>query len=236
MEIVKGMKNNKQKSCKSLSFTLIELLVVIAIIAILAAMLLPALNKAREKAHNSKCISNLKQIGTAVMSYIDDNKGRMLHGGWVPYLTDPGQNVVWCTRLEELKYLPYASGRRKSFAGAGYRENRVFRCPSVQELNQWTDYGLNVIMNGTSNAFVQIPIGKLRNPSQTILIGESGKSATEPMNAISRDYVGAWTTPGYDYRMAWPRHGGNGLNILFADFHVKSHSYQSHKEFYWGDE
>ncbi len=57
---------------RSKGFTLIELLVVIAIIAILAAILFPVFARAREKARQTSCLSNLKQIGTAMMMYVQD--------------------------------------------------------------------------------------------------------------------------------------------------------------------
>lgn len=99
------------------NFTLIELLVVIAIIAILAAMLMPALNKAREMARKSKCSGNLKQITMAHLLYADDFNGYVvLQTNHDPSSASTGGTITHAVALQNGGYLPYHS--------------KIWRCPS----------------------------------------------------------------------------------------------------------
>jgi prepilin-type N-terminal cleavage/methylation domain-containing protein len=112
---VKGM---RLRSRKSSGFTLIELLVVIAIIAILASILFPVFAKARETGRRAACLGNMKQLGTGIRMYCEDNGGRMYPGNY-PYGSATVVQVV--TALS--KYIP-------AQAVVGSKIGKVWQCPS----------------------------------------------------------------------------------------------------------
>ena len=113
---------------KTRGFTLIELLVVIAIIAILAAMLLPALQSARERGRRGSCISNLKQIGTALMQYAQDNREKMPAGKVRVSLTSTTTVTGVDAGIET--ELQAATGMTALYANEYLTDYGVYTCPS----------------------------------------------------------------------------------------------------------
>ncbi len=147
------------------AFTLIELLVVIAIIAILAAILFPVFTRARESSKRSACLSNCKQLASAMQMYIDDWKGRF------PSFTyseqwkqlEP-QNIVSYTKSEEVFHCPGAtdinSARVPPTKTSENWKNYFGRNMGDPPRWKWTDYKMmdNGYLPGMSASEVRSPV------------------------------------------------------------------------------
>jgi len=133
------------------AFTLIELLVVIAIIAILAAILFPVFAQAREKARQTSCLSNMKQIGLAAMQYVQDYDETYPRQTFnYQYPGDAGARQSWCPITAREVMLPYIkNGATQQYWNAGFNgpitvaSDGVFKCPSQPWEYTWRTYALH---------------------------------------------------------------------------------------------
>jgi len=190
------------------AFTLIELLVVIAIIAILAAILFPVFAKAREKARQTACLSNARQLGTALMMYVSDSDGCF---GVTNHHSVPP--ITWYGQL-----MPYA------------RNDQILRCPSLRDDgNSYTDYLFNAVL---SHGLAE---GALRDSAGQIAIGERRRGVVSfdyhpwPHDETSWDNLDAYVHPdGDDFRVELePSRHNEGSNYTFADGHAKWQRWES---------
>lgn len=202
-----------RKVCERMrkGFTLIELLVVIAIIAILASILFPVFSRAREKARQSSCLSNMKQLQLAALGYADDYDEMLptnvhdINGSGVQ---DAG-DMTWRSMI-----FPYV------------KNTQVFQCPSNKitsnpftggmDHGQGSGYGQNVVhwAGGSPTPPYGRDLGGCEDAASVIFLFESDGS--ESIGNTNGDDAHGWVPTAN-----WAKRHNDGSNVSFVDGHVK---------------
>jgi len=205
---------------RSRGFTLIELLVVIAVIAVLMAVILPALNRARESGKRAVCLNNTKSLAVAWTLYCSDCDGLMpsSHGvstsGWVRGLTG-----TYATRPIEAPQAEQVAAIRAGELYPYTNTEKVYRCPVAQKYEMRT-YSASPAMNGYSPE--DGPIEKNLNrvthlPTRILFLDDYGEN-WDAMFYIHYEQPKWWNPV--------PMRHGSGTVASFADGHSEFHAWK----------
>jgi len=197
-------------------FTLIELLVVIAIIAILAAILFPVFAKAREKARQTSCLNNMKELALAMLMYAQDYDEMFCAKSNSPtFVSDPlvpeHPDWNWSSSNGYCNSWP-------SFIYPYVRNIQIYRCPSTT-YNCYgvayglPSYGINEAQTGTETIFGRPSMGDIKRPAEIMMMGEKGGGG-----GAQYIFSGVYYASRMDHN--------DGANIAFFDGHCKWMKYQ----------
>jgi len=193
-------------------FTLIELLVVIAIIAILAAILFPVFAKAREKARQSSCLSNIKQLSLGWMMYAQDFDERGCLWGMSSQYYSPLETTQPYIKNVQLIICPShqfclnTCGYTRTESARGLRQG-----PASYAFNEFTEgYGeVNGVSGSQYLGASGVALGNLKIPAETIIFGDGTCD-----RFWGKPYVDSYNSGSYRYH-------NDGNNYGFADGHAK---------------